>query len=122
MGLYRLFYFSLILILLKIFRFLSLFEPKILGLAQIRIRPNIVRFFRILQTVFDRVKLLTKENIFKNKYFYFIYDIIPKIFLTFSLSCFIIFRTFQSRNNIFLNLLFLLFLSLLIIFPSILSR
>jgi NADH-quinone oxidoreductase subunit H len=120
-------------VFLKIFRFLSifivllsvaflvLFERKILRLAQIRIRPNIVRFFRILQTVFDRVKLLTKENIFKNKYFYFIYDIIPKLFLTFSLSCFIIFRSFQSRNNIFLNILFLLFLSLLIIFPSILS-
>jgi len=83
-----LFYFIIFLsdfILLLSVAFLVLSERKILGLAQIRKGPNVVRYFGLVQTVFDRVKLLTKQRIFNNKYFYYLYDIIPFIFLILSI-------------------------------------
>lgn len=53
-----------ILSLLLLVAMLVLLERKILGLVQCRKGPNIVRYFGILQTVADGVKLLTKEIIY----------------------------------------------------------
>lgn len=58
----------LVVELLLLVAFLVLLERKILGLLQLRKGPNIVRFFGILQTICDRVKLIIKEILYtKNK-------------------------------------------------------
>lgn len=36
-------------------------ERKVLGRLQLRTRPIVVRWWRVLQTIVDRVKLLTKR-------------------------------------------------------------
>ena len=41
--------------------FLVLIERNILGLVQERKRPNVVRIYRVVQTVIDRGKLLLKQ-------------------------------------------------------------
>jgi len=109
-------------ILLLSVAFLVLSERKILGLAQIRKRPNVVRYFGLVQTVFDRVKLLTKQRIFNNKYFYYLYDIIPFIFLILSILGWLLLRSFNSILNFSFGFIFLILISLLIIFPSLWSR
>jgi len=54
--------------LLLIVAFLVLLERKVLGLLQLRKRPNIVRFYRIVQTILDGLKLIIKEILYtKNK-------------------------------------------------------
>lgn len=47
--------------LLLIVAFLVLIERNILGLVQERKRPNVVRVYRVVQTVIDGGKLLLKQ-------------------------------------------------------------
>merc|ERR1712071_394645 len=65
--------------------FLVLMERKILRLSQIRVRPNVSRYFGILQTIFDRVKLLTKFSNLNSTFIYLIYNFIPGLFILFSI-------------------------------------
>lgn len=48
--------------------FLVLLERKLLGGVQLRTRPNNVRYWRVLQTVMDRLKLLNKPSAINNLY------------------------------------------------------
>ncbi len=56
-----LFSFFFILIILLLVAFLVLLERNFLRLDQKRKRPNIVRWFRCLQTISDRIKLILKK-------------------------------------------------------------
>lgn len=71
------------LFLLLIVAFLVLLERKVLRLAQIRKRPNIVRFYGILQTIIDRVKLLLKKFFILPKFisFFFLFSPFCAFFL-----------------------------------------
>lgn len=70
--------------LLLIVAFLVLLERKVLRLAQIRKRPHIVRFYGILQTVIDRVKLLIKSFLILPKFisFFFLFSPFCAFFLS----------------------------------------
>ena len=70
--------------LLLIVAFLILLERKLLRLIQLRKRPNINRFYGVLQTILDRIKLLIKDflKIFKAKKFLFIISPFFLLFLS----------------------------------------
>lgn len=76
-------YLVCLLFLLLLVAFLVLLERKLLGLIQERKGPNIVRVFGILQTILDRVKLLTKKNYYNYMSHYFLILPIMGIFLSF---------------------------------------
>ena len=65
--------------------FLVLSERAILGLAQIRKRPNIVRPWRLVQCVRDRVKLITKRKINLSPTSVFIYAFAPALLVVLTL-------------------------------------
>merc|ERR1712174_75536 len=56
------------LIILLIVAFLVLLERKLLGGVQLRTRPTNVGYWRVLQTVMDRLKLLNKPSAINNMY------------------------------------------------------
>jgi len=58
----------MMLIILLSVAFLVLLERKLLGGVQLRTRPTNVRYWRILQTVIDRLKLLNKPSAINNIY------------------------------------------------------
>jgi len=58
----------MILMILLSVAFLVLLERKLLGRVQLRTRPVNVRYWRILQTVMDRLKLLNKPSAINNIY------------------------------------------------------
>ena len=53
--------------LLLIVAFLVLIERNILRLVQERKRPNVVRIYRVVQTVMDRGKLLLKQMVIADR-------------------------------------------------------
>merc|ERR1711881_332933 len=91
-----------------------LVERKILRLSQIRVRPNVSRYFRILQTVFDRVKLLTKFSNINTNFVNFIYNFMPKIFILFSV---LIWGTLSFNFKFSINYLILILISLFSLYP-----
>ena len=106
-------YIITIIILLLIVAFLVLLERKLLRLAQERKGPNIVRIFRILQTVIDRIKLLIKNFLFLNTFTRFFFIIAPSLAFFFSLVLWIfpnIFNSFSNREISFF--IFLVIISL----------
>lgn len=58
----------MILMILLSVAFLVLLERKLLGRVQLRTRPTNVGYWRILQTVIDRLKLLNKPSAINNIY------------------------------------------------------
>merc|ERR1712176_928001 len=58
----------MILMILLSVAFLVLLERKLLGGVQLRTRPTNVRYWRVLQTVMDRLKLLNKPSAINNVY------------------------------------------------------
>merc|ERR1712048_683162 len=58
----------IMLMLLLSVAFLVLLERKLLGGVQLRTRPTSVRYWGILQTVMDRLKLLNKPSAINNMY------------------------------------------------------
>ena len=110
------------IILLLIVAFLVLLERKILRLSQIRKRPNIVRFFRILQTIMDRIKLILKNFIFikKNEFFLFVFSPILGFFLAL-LNYFFLLLVFINYKIIY-GILFNLFIRRLIVYSILRSR
>ena len=55
-------YIVFILVILLLVAFLVLYERKILRFIQERKRPNVVGIFRLVQTVYDGLKLLSKKD------------------------------------------------------------
>lgn len=68
----------LIIVLIRV-AFVTLIERKILGSAQIRIGPNFVGYWGILQPFSDAIKLFTKESVTLRVSNYFIYYLSPVI-------------------------------------------
>jgi len=58
----------MILMILLSVAFLVLLERKLLGGVQLRTRPTNVRYWRVSQTVMDRLKLLNKPSAINNVY------------------------------------------------------
>merc|ERR1712174_31233 len=58
---------GMLIILLSV-AFLVLLERKLLGGVQLRTRPTNVGYWRVLQTVMDRLKLLNKPSAINNVY------------------------------------------------------
>lgn len=69
--------------LLLIVAFLVLYERKVLGILQERKGPNVVRVYRVFQTVADRVKLLCKRSYENYISYYFLFLPLLGIFLSF---------------------------------------
>lgn len=63
--------------------FLVLYERKVLRILQERKGPNVVRVYRILQTVIDRIKLLCKRSYVNYISYYFLVLPLLGIFLSF---------------------------------------
>merc|ERR1739838_235513 len=77
--------------------FLVLSERAILGLAQIRKRPNIGRPRRLVQCVRDRVKLITKRKINLSPTSVFIYAFAPALLVVLTLLLIgLTYRSFYS--------------------------
>jgi len=71
------FFILVILSLLLLVAFLVLLERNALRLLQIRKRANIVGFYRLVQTIIDRIKLVIKQYILKNTHriFFFFFHL-----------------------------------------------
>lgn len=65
--------------------FVTLIEQKVLAGAQIRVGPNVVGYWGVLQPFADAVKLFTKEFLKLSNYNMFIYLLSPLISLLLSL-------------------------------------
>jgi len=98
------------LFLVLIVAFLVLLERKILGLVQIRKRPNIVRFFRLLQTVADGIKLIIKNFILIKKNFFVLFVYSPILAFFLALFNFFFFFLFYTKTIISYVILFNLFI------------
>ena len=72
-----------LIFLLLLVAFLVLYERKLLGVLQERKGPNVVRVFRVFQTVIDRVKLLCKGSYVSYISYYFLFLPVLGIFLSF---------------------------------------
>jgi len=110
------------LFLLLIVAYLVLLERKILGLAQIRKGPNIVRLFGILQTIIDGVKLVYKSFVLikKNEYYLFIYSPLFNFFL--ALLNYFFFCIYFIKININYSILFNFFIRRVIVYTVLRSR
>ena len=104
------FFVLLYILLLLIVAYLVLLERKLLRLAQLRKRPNIVGLYRILQTVIDRVKLLLKKFLILSNYigFFFLISPLYSFFLSLVLWCFPFLRYSFSTAEFNLFLIFTL--------------
>ena len=110
------------LFLLLLVAFLVLLERKILRLSQIRKRPNIVRFFGLLQTIIDRVKLIMKNFVLINKNEFILFVFSPLISFFLALLNFFFFFFFFTKTIISYNILFNLFIRGLIVYTILRSR
>jgi len=72
-----------LLFLLLLVAFLVLYERKVLRILQERKGPNVVRVYRILQTVVDRIKLLCKRSYVNYISYYFLFLPLFRISLSF---------------------------------------
>ena len=63
-------YVVIIFMVLLLVAFLVLYERKLLGFIQERKGPNVVGIFRLVQTVYDGLKLLSKNTILYSRFFF----------------------------------------------------
>ena len=108
--------------LLLLVAFFVLLERKFLGLAQKRKGPNIVRFFRLIQAIIDRVKLLYKNFIFINKNDYLLFFFSPLFNFLLSLLNFFFLYIIYSKSNTQYRLLLNLFIRGVLVYTIIRSR
>jgi len=137
MGVWHLFWISFILILVQsktiwlllvalrlllIVAFLVLIERNILRLVQERKGPNVVRVYRVVQTVMDGRKLLLKQIVLADRAHMIFFIVSPIICFILSLFSWafvpVPFMLFSSKYSILITL----FISSLLVYPILWAR
>lgn len=90
-------------------------------MVQNRLRPNKVRFLGIIQTIFDRIKLLTKSKVFSSN-FYKIFDFCPLIFIIFVIFNWIFLNLNFCKYFYTFNLILIFLIMILYCYPNIFAR
>lgn len=107
----------LVIIVLVRVAFVTLIEQKILSGFQIRVGPNKVGYWGILQPFRDAVKLFIKENIVLQEVNIRVYVISPILGLSLILIIWIVFPFFWGRLDFYLGLLFFICVRGLAVYP-----
>ena len=102
--------------------FLVLIERNILGLVQERKRPNVVRIYRVVQTVIDRGKLLLKQIVLADRAHLVFFIISPIVCFILSLFSWafvpVPFLLVSSKYSILVTL----FISSILVYPVLWAR
>ncbi len=98
--------------------YLTFFERKIIGYMQLRVGPQVVGPFGLLQPIADGVKLIHKESNIPDAADKFIFLLAPIIFFTFSLSAWAVipFDTSYVFSNLNVGILYILAISSLSVY------
>jgi len=108
--------------LLLMVAFLVLIERNILGLVQERKRPNVVRIYRVVQTVIDRGKLLLKQIVLADRAHLVFFIISPIVCFILSLFSWafvpVPFLLVSSKYSILVTL----FISSILVYPVLWAR
>lgn len=106
----------LLLILLRV-AFFTLFERKFMGLVHIRVGPNKVAFFGVIQPLLDAVKLLSKVPLYLQHVNLFSYNLSPHFSLVLSLCLWLVPPIFYSFvGGVYSMLVFMMVGSIMVFF------
>nr|AUO29133.1 NADH dehydrogenase subunit 1 [Platorchestia japonica] len=101
--------------------FITLLERKILGSSQIRVGPNFVGYWGVLQPFSDAIKLFTKETTMLMSSNVFVYLISPLFSLSLMLVVWILYPFFSGGIVFVFSLMFFISISGLSVYPIISS-
>nr|AXI98596.1 NADH dehydrogenase subunit 1 [Pseudoniphargus grandis] len=110
-------YLALIILVLVSVAFVTLMEQKILAGSQIRVGPNYVGVWGVLQPFSDAVKLFMKEGVFLVKSNFLVYWASPVIGLGLALFLWVIFPFLEGGVSLKYGLLLFICVSGLSVFP-----
>nr|AXI98531.1 NADH dehydrogenase subunit 1 [Pseudoniphargus brevipedunculatus] len=110
-------YMILLIMVLVSVAFVTLMEQKILAGSQIRVGPNYVGAWGMLQPFSDAVKLFTKEGLVLSKSNFLVYWISPVIGLGLALFLWCVFPFLEGGIEFSYGLLFFICISGLSVFP-----
>nr|AXI98713.1 NADH dehydrogenase subunit 1 [Pseudoniphargus ruffoi] len=110
-------YIVLVIMVLVSVAFVTLMEQKILAGSQIRVGPNYVGMWGLLQPFSDAVKLFTKEGLVLMKSNFLVYWISPIISLSLALFLWVIFPFLEGGVSLKYGLLLFVCVSGLSVFP-----
>lgn len=113
-------YLILLIIVLVGVAFVTLLEQKILAGTQIRVGPNYVGYWGVLQPFADAVKLFNKEGVFLRASNYLVYFLRPVVRLGLSLFLWACVPQSYSGCNMGLGVIFFIVISGLGVFPILL--
>nr|AXI98609.1 NADH dehydrogenase subunit 1 [Pseudoniphargus longipes] len=110
-------YIVLVVMVLVSVAFVTLMEQKILAGSQIRVGPNYVGLWGLLQPFSDAVKLFTKEGLVLMKSNFLVYWVSPIISLSLALFLWVIFPFLEGGVSLKYGLLLFICVSGLSVFP-----
>nr|AXH38215.1 NADH dehydrogenase subunit 1 [Pseudoniphargus sp. 1-Portugal] len=110
-------YIVLIVLVLVSVAFVTLMEQKILASSQIRVGPNYVGMWGMLQPFSDAVKLFSKEGLFLVSSNFLVYWVSPVIGLGLALFLWVVFPFLEGGMEFKYGLLFFICVSGLSVFP-----
>nr|AXI98830.1 NADH dehydrogenase subunit 1 [Pseudoniphargus triasi] len=110
-------YTVLVILVLVSVAFVTLMEQKILAGSQIRVGPNYVGMWGMLQPFSDAVKLFVKEGLFLVKSNFLVYWVSPIIGLGLALFLWVIFPFLEGGMSLKYGLLLFICVSGLSVFP-----